>query len=643
MDLKSLCTTGALSLCLVAPVYAQTRAPAPHPCANPPLGHGPASAECRKACEQSPNAPQCQGTKLPSAPLKPLLPPTPPVGAQPAAPPASPPPPPLTVAPGSRVVPLRPEDLRKRLYGWVDLHTHPMSHLGFGGMLIVGGPDIGSLIPKVHCDRTYVRAQNEADALPNSNATHGGYGFFDNRCGDDLRKSVINELQKSKGRELPDTAVGWPNFEHYPAWDAILHQSMYVDWIRRAWQDGKLRVLVALAVNNRTLADAVRGPGDNLPNDDFESARLQLREMREFVRRHADFMEIARSAADLRRIVGAGKLAVVLGVEVDAIGNYYRDGSATADAARRAIDDLWKEGARYLFPVHVTDNAFGGAAWYEATFAVSNFREFGRYPTVRCATPEQLVGLKFQPGLDVGTVAAAVAKLGTALPPTPRSPDCPSGHVNTRGMTEVGRQAMLHMMQRGLLIDIDHMSDRTLACALRLAEAVRDGGYPVISGHTGLRRGGPRDGENKRHPDQARRIAKLGGIFGLGTEAATPDSFIAEYRETMRVMGPGRVAIGSDANGLVRLPQPPGVNVASIYERLRRASMGGKTWDYERDGVAHYGLFADFIAALELRGGKDVVDSLMGTAEAFAQAWERAEAASRSVAGTTFPRCDDIR
>ena len=35
---------------------------------------------------------------------------------------------------------------RTPLHGWVDMHTHPMVNLGFGGKLVHGAPDIGSLI-----------------------------------------------------------------------------------------------------------------------------------------------------------------------------------------------------------------------------------------------------------------------------------------------------------------------------------------------------------------------------------------------------------------------------------------------------------------------------------------------------------------
>jgi microsomal dipeptidase-like Zn-dependent dipeptidase len=520
-----------------------------------------------------------------------------------------------------------------------------MAHLGFGGHLIVGGPDVGSLIPKITCDRQNQRAGSIADALPNSNPTHGGPGLFDNPCGDEIRKQIINQLQSQLGRDLPEKAVGWPTFEHYPAWDAVTHQVMYVDWLRRAVQYGELRVLVALAVNNKTLGDAVRGPGDPLPVEDRQSADLQINEIKQFVERHRDFMEIAYTPADLRRIVGEGKLAVVLGVELDAIGNFYLTRPRpSADVVRREIDRLWDLGVRYIFPVHVIDNAFGGSAIYQELFTVSNYREAGRYFEAQCAAPAQMVTRPWRPERSLELWAAALAKLGTWLPGIPAPPGCPPGvgHVNPRGMTELGRVAMIHAMSKGMLIDVDHMSDRTLECALRLAEAV-PGGYPLISGHTGVRPGGgpvvvAGIGENMRHPEQLRRIRDLGGIFGLGTEATTPEEFVSNYRIARTIMGTGRVAIGSDANGLVKLPRPPMRFYFRYDDRFPQPSTGRKTWDYHLDGVAHYGMFADFLKAVQAVD-PEVHSSLMSSAEMFAQTWEKAFRVRDAVSGAPFPAC----
>ena len=53
---------------------------------------------------------------------------------------------------------------------------------------------------------------------------------------------------------LPGHLVGGhPEFDGWPRFTTTCHQQMHIDWIRRAVAGG-LRLMVALAVNNRLLA-----------------------------------------------------------------------------------------------------------------------------------------------------------------------------------------------------------------------------------------------------------------------------------------------------------------------------------------------------------------------------------------------------
>ena len=108
--------------------------------------------------------------------------------------------------------------------------------------------------------------------------------------------------------------------------------------------------------------------------------------MKEFVSRHTDFMQIAYSSADVENIVRAGKLAIVLGVEVDDIGNFNRSPANDATVSAE-ITRLYNEGIRYIFPIHVIDNPFGGTAVYEGGFNTSNYREAGHFWNIICAAP----------------------------------------------------------------------------------------------------------------------------------------------------------------------------------------------------------------------------------------------------------------
>jgi len=59
---------------------------------------------------------------------------------------------------------------------------------------------------------------------------------------------------------------------------------------------------------------------------------------------------------------------------------------------------------------------------------------------------------------------------------------------------------------------------------------------------------------------------------------------------------------------------------------------GERTFDINEDGIAHYGLFPDWVEGLRQLGGDAIVDDMANGAEAYLQMWERAE-------GVPGPRC----
>lgn len=519
--------------------------------------------------------------------------------------------------------------LPNSLRGFADLHTHPMVNLGFGGKLIHGAPDVGSLLPADSKCQPKVRAKNMEHALGTDNSTHGGHGAFDNTCGDNIRKAVIDTFQEQKKAVVtPDWAKGAPSFTDYPKWNDITHQKMWVDWIRRAY-DGGQRVMVALATHNQTFAAAISGPGDG-PTTDRESADLQIDEIKAFVARHHDFMEVALTPADLRRIVASNKMAIVLGLEIDNLGSFDKL-PANPVLVDVELKRLVAKGVRYVFPVHVIDNKFGGTAIYEDAFNLSNYRESGNFWDIECGKAADKINYTYKPGgFDFAVAAVKAIKLGVDIarnPPTP--PTCNGlGHRNKRGLTPLGESALKSMMRLGLLIDIDHMSQHTVEATLKLAEAVPGGGYPVVSGHTSLRGNG--GNENMRTAEQLERISKLGGMFGLGSEEVSAPEYLKTYVQATAKMGAGRVSLGTDLNGLVKAPPPR--KGAEIYNAVFPLSRSGdKKWDYRTEGVAHYGMIADYLRdVFSLPGGAQVEAQLMQNAEFFARMWEKAVAQSKA-------------
>jgi microsomal dipeptidase-like Zn-dependent dipeptidase len=519
---------------------------------------------------------------------------------------------------------------RPALSGWVDLHAHPMSYLGFGGKAIAGGVDVGSPLPvDAVCDH-HVLARSMEHALGNDNAVHGGVGL-DNLCGDIIRNLVVNRMESLLGvPPKPGGAHGASDFALWPAWNDVLHQKMWIDWIRRAWQNGQ-RVMVALAVNNKTLADAFSGTGDG-PDDDAASSDLQTDEMKNLVARHSDFMEIAYSSGDLQRIVASGKLAVVLGMEIDHIGNL-TEATATPSAVHAEIDRLFDNGIRYLFPVHIIDNAFGGTAIYQSLFDFSNYREDGEFWDVSCSTPSDGISLTLTiPGFDAGLELLKITKLGIGLSSPPPPPSCSGlGHRNARRLSSLGMLAIQDMMRLGMFVDIDHMSQASVNDALALAEKYH---YPLMSGHNTLRDAAESlHSENDRTLDQLQRIAALHGMLGLGMAGVRAPSWEFNYARAVTAMpDPGAISLGTDLNGMAEGAAPPRYASKDIYDTsFAKSSLGTRTWDYNTEGVAHYGMLADFLQDVRTGLYPTVYEYVNRSAEYFYQTWQRCEASASSI------------
>lgn len=585
------------------------------------------------------------------------------------------------------------------LWGWADLHTHPMSNLAFGGKLFHGAPDSGgtSLMPGIEVPpntgcRFDVPAADISEALSQDGPTHGD--AFQSKCGDFVRNAFIKliEAMTDGAQQQPGDANGYPDFGNWPRWNDITHQKMWWEWIKRA-RDGGLRVMVALAHNSRVLGETVLvghpgGPVSGV-TDDASSADLQIREIAAFVNHHTDVMELAMTSADLYRIVQRGHIAVVLGIEVDNLGDFNDKQQVNTQAIDAEIDRLYGNGVRYIFPIHLTDNVFGDTALYDDLFGMANFRETGKFWTVGCSRPGDQVSWH-----SFGIPAGFPSPPGAPAPP--RAPDCPGagtsdpnaeGNVNTRtpgGLTSLGQYAVKAMMKQGMIIDIDHMSNAAVETTLQIAEGVSrgvvGGGYPIMSGHSGVRNVANFNRENSRTPEQLKRIACLGGMFGLGTDGAKATDWAREYAQAFGLMngvfsppntsqtpgacvnaslGQGMVAFGTDMNSLVKTPRPTMVEFApgdvprfaDIYNANNPANTdnpllpvqpksqtGTRVWDYNIDGVAQYGMLADFVKDVrtaptsQAMAGKDLVDNhLLHSADYFYRMWQKVEAQKRNV------------
>ena len=93
------------------------------------------------------------------------------------------------------------------------------------------------------------------------------------------------------------------------------------------------------------------------------------------------------------------------------------------------------------------------------------------------------------------------------------------------------------------------------------------------------------------------------------------------------------VPMSTDSGGIASLPGAPGdgeVQISYPFQaqhggvNFSRQITGNRSFDYNAEGIAHYGMFAEWIDAVSRApDGAHAVESLFSSAEAYLQMWER--------------------
>ena len=500
--------------------------------------------------------------------------------------------------------------------GFLDAHLHMMAFEFLGGRARCGRPwhPYGVAHALVDCP----------DHEP------GGYGA--------LLEKIVSRSDPASGHNTD----GWPTFEGWPAYNSLTHEQVYYKWLERAWRGG-LRMFVNLLVDNNQLCKVY--PLKKNSCNEMDGVRLQAKRIRQ-LERYIDaqsggpgegWFRIVDDPFEAREVINEGKLAVVLGIEV----SVPLDCGLTLDMPRcdlddvdEGLDEVYDLGVRQMELVNKFDNAFSGVAGDEGSTGVvvnqGNKLETGHYWRMEtCHDHEGHAHDKTQmnwhddsgspdefSGRDslVGAILAQAGVSGVA-PVYPEGPHC-----NTLGLSELGEHMIRGMAERGMIFDPDHMSARAQTEALDLVESLGYSG--VVSSHGWS--------NETVYP----RIYELGGV--VTPYAGSSSSFVEAWREHRKwaderyYFGFG---YGADTNGFGSQGAPRGADAANPVTypfegfggvTVEQQKSGTRTYDINTDGVAHYGLYPDWIEDLRRQTGDAIVEDLSRGPEAYLQMWERA-------------------
>ncbi|GGX84860.1 hypothetical protein GCM10010515_60360 [Streptomyces fructofermentans] len=504
-------------------------------------------------------------------------------------------------APDSRIdvtgEPFKGTNAQGEVRGFVDAHNHLMANEAFGGRLICGKAfsELGVADALKDCPEHY---------------PDGSLAVFDfiTKGGD--------------GRHDPN---GWPTFKDWPAHDSLTHQQNYYAWVERAWRGGQ-RVLVNDLVTNGVICSVYFFKDRSC--DEMTSIRLQAKltyDMQAYIDKMyggtgKGWFRIVTDSAQARQVVQQGKLAVVLGVETsEPFGcKQVLDISQCSRAdIDRGLDELHALGVRSMFLCHKFDNALCGVRFDEGTLGtainVGQFLSTGTFwKTEKCTGPQH--------DNPIGGAAAPAAEKEL-----PAGVDVPSyaadAQCNTRGLTELGEYAVKGMMQRKMMLEIDHMSVKATGRVLDIFESQS---YPgVISSHSWM------------DLNWTERVYRLGGFVAQYMHGS--EGFVAEAGRTEALRDKYGVGYGygTDMNGVGGWPAPRGANTSNPVRYPFRSADGGsvierqttgeRTWDINTDGAAHYGLVPDWLEDIRTVGGQEVVDDLFRGAESYLDTWGASE------------------
>lgn len=551
------------------------------------------------------------------------------------------------------------------VWGIVETHSHIMSNFSFGGGGIYHGAPYHPL--------------GVEHALPSCEMFHGvegrqdlfGYAF-DNA--DDLNTSdLLNGLVNGATPEPNHQTAGYPEFTDWPsAPDSSTHQTQYYKWIERAYLGG-LRLMVQHATSNEVICELMVGSGAQSKRyscNDMVAVDRIIEETRK-MERYIDAQEggpgkgwfrIVESPEEARQVINDGKMAVVLGIEVSNLFDCYLtppEGMERCDEQDviDALDEYYEKGVRVIFPVHKYDNGFSAGDGHRNIIELGNAIQTGHWSNFTEDCPDlpsafdkgdvNFGGLNqpredyfADPVLDMTNFEEEPIR--TLLPFADELQEGPleGDYCMNAGLTQLGEFLMQEMMQRGMVIEIDHMPRRSYQRAFEILQA---NDYPAAGTH-----GNNNDG----------KLYELGGVskfnFGSCSDPDQPGTRDDNLQERLALIeaagGYPAEGLGFDLNGFAGAPGPRfGENsVCSEPQEnpvtypftgyagditFTEPRLGNRTVDFNTEGFVHIGMLPELIEDVRHDGVTDEdLEPLYRSAEAYLRMWEKAERRGQALA-----------
>jgi microsomal dipeptidase-like Zn-dependent dipeptidase len=544
------------------------------------------------------------------------------------------------------------------VWGFAETHTHIMSNFGFGGAGMFHGAAFHPL--------------GVEHALPSCEMFHGaqgrkdlfGYGF--DRSSNPDQQDLLTAIAEGQTPKPNHVTAGYPEFTDWPdAPDSSTHQTQYYKWIERAYLGG-MRLMVQHATSNQVICQLLEG-SDTQPTryscNDMVAVDRSIEETRK-MERYIDAQEggpgegwfrIVESPQQAREVINDGKMAVVLGIEVSNLFDCFlvppegKERCDRQDVVER-LDEYHDRGVRAIFPVHKYDNGFSAGDGHRGIIELGNFGQTGHESNFTTDCPDvpavfdqgdvQFGDLNnprddyfAPPPYDISSFSEAPVDTLFEHADMLTGGSLEGDYCQNHGLTDLGEFLIEELMARGMIVEVDHLPQRSYKRAFEILEA-HD--YPAAGTHGSHYNG---------------KIYELGGVskFNFGTCAdpndpgsrADPLNRRIELREQAGAY-PAE-GFGFDLNGFAGAPDPrfgeespcehPQENpVEYPFDSyaggvtFTEPGLGNRTVDFNTEGFVHIGMIPELIQDVRNTGVTDEeLEPLFRSAEGYLRMWEKAE------------------
>lgn len=544
------------------------------------------------------------------------------------------------------------------LYGYVDTHEHLLTNYGFGGGgMFHGGPfhrlgvehALGSCEP-------YHGAEGRSDLI----------GYLFSGLGAVDTDSLVDVLLNAMTPEFNHFTEGYPKFTDWPnSWKHATHQMHYYKWLERAYLSG-LRLFVQHTTSNSVLCELMEGieaQETRYSCNDMVATDRQIKEVYNLERyidaQHGGpglgWFRVVTSPAAAREVIADGKMAVILGIETSNLFDCFLTPRAgfepcTAESVRADLDRYHEMGVRALFPTHKFDNAFSAGDGDRNVGQIGSFINSGHdsnmveecpdSPTVFDRGDVTFGGINaprenYDDPAPHDTSAFANNPIITLISffSQLQEPPLKGDYCQKTGLTDLGETLILEMMQRGMLIEVDHLPRKAYVRAYELLVA---NDYPALGTHGNSNRG---------------KLYEVGGVGKTGFDSCGTPGVPGAMGERLRnrvqeitnagaypaegfgfdfngFAGGRRPRFGEESNCTQAQENPVTYPFTSLAGDVTftEPTLGERTVDFNTEGMLHIGLLPELIEDARQDGVPDAeLEPIFRSAEGYIRMWERAE------------------